>query len=318
MFNKICDWITKFLVLWVILICCFGFLVPKALVVLRPCLDYFFMFAMLGIGFVMAPGDFKPLLKNPFVVLLGTLTQFGIMSFLGWFFAKALRLPPTLAIGLILAGSAPGAMASNVISYLARADVAYSIAITSTTTFLAPFITPALLLLYGRTYIKMEFWPMFFSIVQMVIVPLAIGFTIKHFMKERVEKIKPVFPAISTVFIAFICGLVVALNRDYLQHSSVIVFVAVALHNFFGLVFGYIAGTLYRFKEKMRRTLTLEVGMHNAGLGAVLALKYLGPQSALPNALFAVWCIITASILANIWAKNTTEPMDTALDLKEQ
>jgi len=312
MFNKICNFITKLLVLWVILMCCFGYMVPKALVVLRPYLDYFFMFAMLGIGFVMAPSDFKPLLKNPFVVLLGTCTQFGVMSFLGWFFAKTLRLPPNLAIGLILAGSAPGAMASNVISYLAGADVAYSIAITSTTTFFAPFLTPALVLLYGHTYIKMEFWPMFFSIIQMVIIPLLIGFTANHFFKKKVEKIKSVFPAISTVFIAFICGLVVALNRDYLQQvqSSFIVFIAVALHNFFGLVFGYLAGILYRFREKMRRTLTLEVGMHNAGLGAVLALKYLGPQSALPNALFAVWCIITGSILANIWAKKPVEEND--------
>jgi BASS family bile acid:Na+ symporter len=303
MFNRICTWFTKLLVLWVILVCCLGYLLPQSLIVLRPYLDYFFMFAMLGIGFVMNPEDFTPLLKNPLIVLLGTLTQFGIMSFLGWFFAKLLKLPPNLAIGLILAGSAPGAMASNVISYLAGADVAYSIAITSTTTFLAPFITPALLLFYGSTYIKMEFWPMFFSIVQMVIVPLLIGFTVKYFLKKQVEGIKAVFPAISTLFIAFICGLVVALNADYLRQASWLVFVAVVLHNFFGLVLGYAAGTLYRFKEKMRRTLTIEVGMHNAGLGAVLALKYLGPQSALPNALFAVWCIITASILANIWAK---------------
>ncbi len=307
MFNKICSWFTKFLVVWVLLVCFAGYLFPKSLIILRPYLDYFFMFAMLGIGFVMSPEDFRPLLKNPFVVLLGTLTQFGVMSFLGWFFAKTLKLPPNLAIGLILAGSAPGAMASNIISYLAGADVAYSIAITSTTTFFAPFVTPALVLFYGSTYIKMAFWPMFFSIIQMVILPLLVGFTIKHFMKKQVEKIKAVFPAISTLFIAFICGLVVALNREYLQQANIIIFVAVFLHNFFGLVIGYAAGMLYRFKEKMRRTLTLEVGMHNAGLGAVLALKYLGPQSALPNALFAVWCIVTGSILANIWSKKPAE-----------
>jgi len=307
MFNRFCTWFTKLLTLWVLLVCVFGYIFPATLVVLRPYLDYFFMFAMLGIGLVMSPADFKPLLKNPFIVLLGTITQFGIMSFLGWAIAKTLNLPAPLAIGLILAGAAPGAMASNVISYLAGADVAYSIAITTTTTFLAPVITPALMLFYGSTYIKMEFWPMCKSILIMVILPLSIGFIISHFFRKSVEKIKPLFPAVSTIFIAFICGLVVALNHDYLEQVNVMIFVAVAIHNFLGLVFGYLAATAYRLREKMRRTLTLEVGMHNAGLGAVLALKYLSPQSALPNALFAVWCIVTASLLANYWSKRPPE-----------
>ena len=104
MFNRFCTWFTKLLTVWVLLVCLFGYLFPAALIVLRPYLDYFFMFAMLGIGLVMSPADFKPLLKNPFIVLLGTITQFGIMSFLGWAIAKTLNLPAPLAIGLILAG----------------------------------------------------------------------------------------------------------------------------------------------------------------------------------------------------------------------
>lgn len=205
-FNKVCDWFTSLLMFWVILVCGIGFVFPASLTWMKPYLDYFFMFTMLGIGFVMNPEDFIPVLKNPLAVFLGTLAQFAIMPFLGWFFAKLLNLPAPLAIGLILAGAAPGAMASNVISYLAKADVAYSIAITSTTTFLAPVLTPALVFFYGSTYIKMAFWPMFWSIIMMVIIPLLIGLTIKHFAKKQIEKIQPLFPAISTLFIAFICG----------------------------------------------------------------------------------------------------------------
>jgi BASS family bile acid:Na+ symporter len=291
------------LVLWVILLCGVGFMWPGALTWMKPYLEYFFMFTMLGIGFVLNPEDFTPIVKKPLNVLLGSLAQFAIMPFLGWLFARLLNLPPELAVGLILAGAAPGAMASNVISYLAKADVAYSIAVTSTTTFLAPLLTPALVLFYGSTYIKMDFWPMFKSIIIMVIIPLVSGLVIRRFAKKQIEKIAPLFPAISTLFIAFIIGLVLALNKQYIMKVNVLIFLAVALHNFSGLVLGYLAAVLYRFNEKMRRTLAFEVGMQNAGLGAVLALKHLSAESALPNALFAVWCVITASILANIWSK---------------
>lgn len=303
MFNKVCDWFTSLMMLWVLLLCGVGFMWPGALTWMKPYLDYFFMFTMLGIGFVLNPEDFTPVFRKPLNVLLGSIAQFAIMPFLGWAIAKALNLPAPLALGLIMAGSAPGAMASNVISYLAKADVAYSIAVTTTTTFLAPVMTPALVLFYGSIYIKMDFWPMFRSILIMVIIPLIIGFIIKRFAKKQIEKIAPLFPAISTLFIAFIIGLVLALNKKYLMEVNLVIFAAVALHNFFGLALGYLAAVLYRFNEKMRRTLSFEVGMQNAGLGAVLALKHLSAEAALPNALFAVWCVITASILANIWSK---------------
>lgn len=303
MFNKICDWFTNLLLLWVLLLCATGFIYPPALIIFKPYLDYFFMFTMLGIGFVLNPEDFIPVLKKPHLVILGTLAQFLIMPFLGWFFALILNLPKDLAVGLILAGSAPGAMASNVISYLAKADVAYSIALTTTSTFFAPVLTPFFTSNLAKAYIDIKFLPMFISIIKMVILPLFIGLTIKHFAREKVESIKSFFPALSTLFIAFICGLVVALNRNYLVKVSFLIFIAVFLHNFFGLVLGYLAGMIYGFDTKRKRTLSLEVGMQNAGLGAVLALKHISDQSALPCALFAVWCIVTATILAQIWSK---------------
>ncbi len=303
MFNKICDWFTNLLLFWVLLVCAIGFIHPPALIIFKPYLDYFFMFTMLGIGFVLNPEDFIPVIKKPHLVLLGTLAQFLIMPFSGWLFALILNLPKDLAVGLILTGSAPGAMASNVISYLAKADVAYSIALTTTSTFFAPVLTPFFSSFYAKAYIDIKFLPMFLSIIKMVIIPLFIGLTMKHFAHEKIEKIKSFFPALSTLFIAFICGLVVALNKNYLIQVSFIIFIAVFLVNFFGLIFGYLAGIIYRFDTKRKRTLSLEVGMQNAGLGAVLALKHISDQSALPCALFAVWCIVTATILAQIWSK---------------
>lgn len=303
MFERFCSWFTQWMVAWVLFAVGVGYFYPASFVFLKSHIEWLFAMTMFGIGAVLSLKDFEPVVKKPHLVLLGTVAQFAIMPLLGYLVAKALRLPPDLALGVIIVGAAPGAMASNVISYLAKADVAYSVALTSTTTFLAPVLTPFFVYLFGRSYIEIEFWPMFFSIINMVIIPLLAGMAVKHWFGKQIEKWVPAFPAMSALFIALICGLVVALNKDYLAGVSLLIFAAVFLHNFFGLLLGYGAGILYRFDVKRKRTLAFEVGMQNAGLGAVLALKHFSTQAAIPNALFATWCIVTASILARIWAK---------------
>lgn len=261
-----------------------------------------FAFTMLGIGAVLNFNDFLPVFKKPHLVLLGTLTQFGIMPASGFIIATLLNFSPELKLGLILTGSVPGAMASNVISYLAKADVAYSIALTSTSTMLSPVLTPAFTYIFARTIIEIKFWPMFFSIIKMVIIPLLIGFILKNIFKNFITQFQDIFPAFSTIFIAFICGLIVALNKDYILSISLLLFSGIFLHNFVGLIGGYTAGALYRFSIKRRRTLAIEIGMQNAGLGAVLALKHFSEKVAISPAIFATWCVITASILAEIWS----------------
>lgn len=303
MFNRICEAVTRLLALWVVLAGVVAYFFPQGFIFFQSCTDWFFGLTMLGIGMVMETRDFQPVLKKPKLVLLGTFAQFLIMPALGFLVARALNLPPSLTLGLVLAGAVPGAMASNVISFLARADVPYSISLTTASTFLSPILTPLFTFIFARTLISIPFWPMFFSIIKMVILPLALGLWAKHVFRKQVEKITPLFPALSAVFIAFICGLVVALNKQYLAEISALVFLAVFLHNALGLVLGFAAGKLYRFDTKRCRTLSLEVGMQNAGLGVVLALKHFSPQTALPNALFATWCIVTASILAEIWSR---------------
>jgi len=290
---------------WVLLAVGIGYIWPASLLVLKDYTDWLFSFTMFGIGAVLNFKDFIPVFKRPQDVFLGTLAQFAIMPALGFFIAKALRLPPGLALGVILVGAVPGAMASNVISYLAKADVAYSIALTTSSTFLSPILTPTFTYLFGRAFIEIKFWAMFLSIIKMVILPVFFGLLIRNLFKERIDRINKIFPAMSTLFIAFICGLVVALNRDYLTNITPLIFLAVFLHNLFGLVLGYAAARIYRFDVIRSRTLSIEVGMQNAGLGAVLSLKHFSSQSAIPNALFATWCIITASLLAELWARTS-------------
>lgn len=270
---------------------------------MRPYLDLMFFFTMVGIGAVLNFSDFKPILKKPYVVGLGIFAQFLIMPALGFIIGELLNLSIPLKLGLILVGCVPGAMASNVIAYIARTDVAYSIALTSIATLISPVLTPALLLFYAHTMLDIPFFKMFLTIIEIVIAPLFIGFILRHFFEKQINRFSYIPPAFSTAFVAIICAMVVAMNRDYFLDLTGIVFVAVFVHNLLGMLLGYGAGIVYRFDLKRKRTLAIEVGMQNAGLGALLALKHFGSETALIPAAFATWCVITASILAEIWSR---------------
>lgn len=291
------------MVVWVVLAVGVGFVFPKLLVPLKPFTDWLFAFTMLGIGCLLSAKDFIPIIQKPKLIFLGTLAQFVIMPLLAFCIIRILNLTPALAVGLILAAAVPDAMAAGVMSYLAEADVAFSVALTTTTTLVSPVITPLLTCFLGRQYIPIQFWPMMQSIMMMVILPLLLGLWFQHRFHKVTTRIKPVFPALSTLFIAFICGLVVALNRDALAKVTWLIFVAVISLNVLGLIFGYLTGKVFRFNLQQRRTLAINVGMQNAGMGAVLAIKHISCEAAIPNALFATWCIISAAILAAIWSK---------------
>jgi BASS family bile acid:Na+ symporter len=303
MLNKLLEKFARLLVVWVVLAAGVGFLFPQVLTPLKSFTDWLFAFTMFGIGCLLSTKDFRPIVEKPKLVILGTLAQFVIMPILAFCIIKILKLPAALAVGLILAAAVPDAMAAGVMSYLASADVALSVALTTATTLISPLVTPALTYFLGRQYIPIQFWPMVQSIIMMVILPLLLGLWVQHKFYKVTSRIKPVFPALSTLFIAFICGLVVALNKNALDKVSGVIFVAVISLNIFGLLLGYLAGKGFRFNLAQRRTLAINVGMQNAGMGAVLAIKHISAEAAIPNALFATWCIVSAAILAGIWSK---------------
>lgn len=305
--NRIAGYFTEYMVFWVAAAVAAAYFFPGVFVPLKPFMEWFFAFTMFGIGALLTFKDFEPIFKKPRFVLLGILAQFAIMPLAAFVIVKALDLPSAVAFGLILAGAVPDAMAAGVMSYIAEADVALSVALTTGTTLIAPVMTPAFMYLLAREYVPVQFWPMMMSIMLIVILPLFAGLTVRRYFHSNVEKIKEVFPAFSTIFIAFICGLVVALNKDSLSRITGIVFIAVVLLNIAGLVLGYWAGALFRFNKRQRRTLAIGVGMQNAGLGAVLAIKYASPEAAIPNALFATWCIISAAVLAGFWSRDKAE-----------
>ncbi|MFA5093301.1 MAG: bile acid:sodium symporter family protein [Candidatus Omnitrophota bacterium] len=304
MLNKIFEQFAKLLVLWVVVAVVVGYLFPQLLVPLKPFIDWMFGFTMFGIGCLLSLNDFKPFFEKPKLIVIGTLAQFIIMPLLAFLIIKILDLAPVLAVGLILAAAVPDAMAAGVMSYLAEADVAFSVALTTATTLVSPLFTPALTYFLGHQYIPIPFFSMFISIILMVILPLFLGLWFQHKFHKITLKIKSVFPALSTLFIAFICGLVVALNKVALGKVTGTIFLAVISLNVLGLIFGYLCGKSFKFNLAQRRTLAINVGMQNAGMGAVLAIKHISAEAAIPNALFATWCIISAAILAGIWSNN--------------
>ena len=303
MVNKLLEKFARLLVVWVLLAAGIGFVFPQVLVPFKPFIDWLFAFTMFGIGCLLSEKDFIPIIEKPKLIFLGTAAQFVIMPILAFFIIKLFGLPPAIAVGLILAAAVPDAMAAGVMSYLAEADVALSVALTTATTIISPAVTPALTYFLGRQYIPIQLWPMVKSIMFMVILPLFLGLLVQHKFHKFTSNIKPVFPALSTLFIAFICGLVVALNKNAIGNATVMVFAAVISLNILGLLFGYLAGKGFRFNLAQRRTLAINVGMQNAGMGAVLAIKHISNEAAIPNALFATWCIVSAAILAGIWHK---------------
>jgi len=307
MLKKVLDFYTKYFAVWVIVFGVVAYLVPKPFVALRDYMDWFFALTMFGIGAVLQIEDFKRIAQRPIIILIGSAAQFSIMPLGAFALAKLFGLPPEIAVGLILTGSAPGAMASNVMSYIAKADTAYSVSLTTVSTLLCPLLTPGLTFILAGSVLKVPFWEMVFSVVKMVIVPLFVGFGVRHYFKEKIEKVLPIFPAISVTFIIFICSLVIALNKDRLSQVTGLVLATAVILNIYGMLGGYGVGAAFRMEVRRRRTLAIEIGMQNAGLGTVLALKHFGEKAAIPAAIFVFICIITASIMAELWQKKPSE-----------
>src|SRR4030042_2066439 len=254
MLNKILSFYTKYFAVWVVLFGVTAYVWPGPVVGLKGYMDWFFALTMFGIGVVLQVEDFKRIAQKPVIVLVGTVAQFSLMPVGAFVLAKLFNLPPEIAVGLILTGAAPGAMASNVMSYIAKADTAYSVSLTTVSTLLCPLLTPGLTFLLARSRLEVPFLKMMMNVIVMVVVPLFIGFGVRHYLKKRIEKILPIFPAISVTFIIFICSLVIALNKSYLAQVTGIVLVAGISLNVFGMLAGYGVASAFRMGVARRRT----------------------------------------------------------------
>lgn len=260
---------------------------------------------MFGMGLTLNPSDFKPVLQNPKSIIIGELAQFIIMPFLAWLLCRLLPLSPGLAIGIILVGCCPGGTASNVICYLAKGDIALSVAMTGVSTLLAPVVTPALVWLLAGESVDIDIIGMFLSIVQVVILPIVLGFGFNHYFRKATKLITPLLPMFSTLAISSIIGIIVAHNSESITSCSLIVGIAVILHNVLGLILGYSLAALTGSDRRKRSAIAIEVGMQNSGLATSLAATHFAmfPMAAVPGAIFSVWHNFSGSIAAQIFRR---------------
>lgn len=304
MFGKILSFYTKYFAVWVVIFGVAAYLWPGPFVAMKGGMNWFFAATMFGIGAVLEPEDFKRIVRKPAVILIGMGVQYAIVPLGAYVIAKIFRLEPAITVGLILTASAPGAMSSGVMNYIAKADVAYSVSLTTVSTLIAPVMTPGLTYILAKSVLPVPFWPMLIDVFLMVIGPLLIGFGVRCYFKSLIERVLAVFPAVSATFIIFICSLIIALNRDYIGKVTGPILATGIVLNIFGMVAGYVVAMVFRMDIRQRRTLSIEGGMQNAGLGTVLALEHFGDRAAMPAAFFVFICIISASIAAAVWQRH--------------
>jgi len=257
---------------------------------------------MFGMGTSMGVQDFVGVVKNPRGVLIGVVSHFIIMPGVGYLLAKSSGLPPEIAAGIILIGCSPNGMASNVISYLAKANLALSITITAVSTLLSPFVTPLLMGWLAGAFVKIEVTKMMWEIVKMVILPIGAGLIVNRIFKGKAKILDVIMPLISMGGIVVIITIIVSAGRNNLLTIGPILLLLVLVHNLLGYTFGYWSGKLFRMNERDCRTMAIEVGMQNGGLATGIA-QGMGKMATvgLAPAIFSPLMNITGSILASYW-----------------
>ena len=289
--------------LWALLCAGAAWTWPAPFAALRPAIEPLLGVVMFGMGITLTWSDLARVARRPGLLAFGMALQYGIMPAAGWLTARALGLGPELAAGVILVGCCPGGTASNVISWLARADVPLSVALTALSTALAVVATPLLTDLYTGRAVEVDVAGMMLSIARIVVAPVALGVLVNQRLGARLGGLRAAFPLLSVAAIALIIAIVVALSHARLAETSAAVLAAVALHNGLGLAGGYTLPRLARLPEAQCRTLSIEVGMQNSGLAVALAVAHFTPLAALPGALFSVWHNLSGSLLAAFWAR---------------
>ncbi len=281
-----------------------GLLWPSHFTGWAPAVPWLLGVVMFSMGLTLTLPDFTAVARRPWAVGLGLVAHYVIMPGLGWLIATVLDLPPQLAAGVILVGCAPSGTASNVVTFLARGDVALSVSVATVSTVLAPLVTPPLTLLLAGQFLHVDAGVMVTDILKTVLLPVVAGLVVRLVAGRYVDRVLRALPWISAVTIAAIVLAVVSGSAAAIKDAAFLVIVAVLLHNGLGLALGYGAGKLARLGRPASRAMAFEVGMQNSGLAASLATAHFSPAAALPAAVFSVWHNISGALVA-AWMART-------------
>jgi len=289
-----------------LLICLYACFYPQGLGSLGSLIVPLLMLIMFGMGMTLTWRDFRRVLARPGLIGIGVALQFLIMPLAALAAAHILTVPQELLVGLVIVGCCPGGTASNLMCYLARADVALSISLTFSSTLIAVALTPLLIRLYAGASVPVPVGSMLLEMVQIVFIPVIAGLVINSLAGARLRAVHAAFPLLSVAAIVLVIGIIVAVNRQRIAESGPLAMAAVVLHNLLGLGCGYAAARLLRLPQAAVRTIAIEVGMQNSGLGVALALQYFSPLTALPGALFSIWHNLSGAALAWWWARRSS------------
>lgn len=298
------QFIQKTFALWVIVFAALALWQPEFFVWLKAYIPWILGIIMLGMGMTMTVDDFKGVLQSPKAVLIGVVAQFVVMPGLAYVLCKLFNLPPEIAVGVILVGCCPGGTASNVITYMAKGNVALSVACTSVSTLLAPVLTPAIFYLLASQWLKIDAASMFISISQVVLLPIVLGLILRTWLKRQVESYIQVMPLVSVIAIVAIVAAIIGGSKAAILQSGLLILAVVILHNGLGYLLGFTAARFFKLPYADSKAIAIEVGMQNSGLGVALAAVHFAasPITAVPSAIFSLWHNISGPALATYWA----------------
>ena len=307
--KKLCHYISEYMGVLVLVAAVLALVFPSVFQQIpTTVINYLLGVVMFGMGLTLNLHDFKIVFSRPKDVIIGCLAQFTIMPLLAWILSRAFQLDEALALGVVLVGCCPGGTASNVITYLAKGDLALSVGMTGVSTLLAPLMTPFLTWVLAGKSVDVDVVGMLLSILWVVILPIVGGLIIKWLLPRFTEQATDYLPAFSSLAIALIVSIVIAANADKLMAGGLIIVLVVVLHNLSGLGLGYLIGRLLRLSEPKKRAISIEVGMQNSGLASSLATLHFAayPLATIPGAIFSVWHNISGALVAYLYRKQNT------------
>lgn len=289
--------------IWALAFSTVAFISPESFTSLKDYIVPLLTIIMMAMGLTLSFSDFKEVFKYKSAILVGVILQFTVMPIAALLLSKVIGLDSDLLIGMVLVGAVAGGTSSNVMAFLAGANVALSITMTAFSTLLGIILTPFIISFLLSTTIEVPTSAMVVSLFKIVLVPVITGVVVNQLFGQIVTKVQSVLPLISMVAIVLIVAIVVALNKSNIQQVGTIVAVAVVLHNTIGLALGYFITKALKFEEAICRTIAFEVGLQNSGLAAALAVKHFTPAAAIAGSSFSVWHNISGSILAGYWKR---------------
>lgn len=296
--------VTNFFAVWIIVFSVISFNYPWVFDGLSYLIVPALGVVMLGMGLTLGTADFVRILQRPADVSVGISCQLLLMPLLGFIISSLFRADPLVATGVILLGSCPGGTASNVITFLSRGDLALSVTLTLVSTLLAPLFIPVSMYIYAGKWIDVPAAQLFISSVKIVVFPVTAGIILGRLLGAKKTYLTPFLPSISSAGIILIVAVIVAINSQSLISLGAGLILIVIIHNSLGLLLGYWLARVSGMSVNKARAVSIEVGMQNSGLGAVLASMHFGPVTALPSAVFSIWHNISGSLIAFFWSRN--------------